>query len=156
MDFGKGGGKGDFGKGPGKAGGDGSSSSGVVKSYNAAKGFGFIQSAVFPGDIYFKFGDNPINQGTPVTYTLRVMPDGKAQASDVVPGLSEGDHAIGTIKKIHAEKGFGFLEVPGQPGDVYFKLDALPRDLLEEGLQGSDESSLVGKQVRFTVHLTPD
>mmetsp|Transcript_54725 Transcript_54725/g.139005 ORF Transcript_54725/g.139005 Transcript_54725/m.139005 type:complete len:738 (+) Transcript_54725:115-2328(+) len=65
---------------------------GIIKSYNASKGFGFINSSVVPGDIYFKGQMLPAHMqgqqttnlsGVQVAFTLNFTPDGKAQAADL-------------------------------------------------------------------------
>jgi cold shock CspA family protein len=123
---------------------------GVVKNFNLQKGFGFITSPNAPGDVYFK-SDVPIDAGTNVSFGLRMTPDGKPQANNVTATLTEGSQVLGSIKSFNALKGFGFITVPGQMADVFFKAQALPPEL-----QNQDSEGVVGAQLHFTIHVTPD
>lgn len=40
----------------------------------------------------------------------------------------DGASLVGTVKRVQAEKGFGFISCPDIPQDVYFKLDGLEAD----------------------------
>jgi len=124
---------------------DGQGAQGTVASYNADKGFGFISCELSPGaDLYFKSSDAlPI--GTPLAFYVKIMPDGKAQARDLVPALSAGQTAVGTVIRYVPQKGFGFIRIPDQPNDVNFRTDDVPPEL-----QGQE---LEGKTVRLTVKL---
>mmetsp|Transcript_67491 Transcript_67491/g.137386 ORF Transcript_67491/g.137386 Transcript_67491/m.137386 type:complete len:282 (+) Transcript_67491:2-847(+) len=135
----------------GKVGSQDKPSCGIVKSFNPMKGFGFIASNDWPtGDIYFKFQGDALKAGSAVSFTLNVRPDGAAQAANVTPALSEGDMAAGSIKTFSDKHGWGFVSVAGQP-DIYFKKQDLPADL-----QILDSNSLLGQEVRFSIHVTPD
>jgi len=151
-DWGKGGGWGKGGDGGWGKGGDGGQRDkamfGMVKSYNDAKGFGFINTPQIPADIYFKGMGQSFSQGQTVSFYLNLTPDGKAQARNVSMGLSEGEMAMGSVKSYNAAKGFGFIEVPDKPGDVYFKKEQVP--------DGFKDEQLAGRQVQFTAHFSPD
>lgn len=121
---------------------------GIVKSYSDQKGFGFIQSQGVPTDIYFKGNGQSFFSGQPVSFFLNHTPDGKAQARSVSVGFSEGDVVIGSVKSYNASKGFGFIEVPDKPGDIYFKKELVPTDMQEE--------QIIGRQVQVMVHMSPD
>lgn len=125
---------------------------GVVKTVNMEKGFGFIGCDGFEKDVYFKV-DSPIEVGTSVSFALAMTQDGKPQAQlgSVSQMPSENEEMLGTIKSFNSQKGYGFVEVPGQSGDVYFKPQELPPHMA--GLPGE---SLVGQQVSFRVRVTPD
>lgn len=62
---------------------------GMVTSYNAMKGFGFIQSQMAPRDVYFKRDSLPMHlqqqpmEGKPVAFLMVFTPDGKPQAQNV-------------------------------------------------------------------------
>mmetsp|Transcript_879 Transcript_879/g.2003 ORF Transcript_879/g.2003 Transcript_879/m.2003 type:complete len:250 (-) Transcript_879:263-1012(-) len=122
---------------------------GIVKSYNQAKGFGFITSSACDGDIYFKF-QGALEAGQPVSFKLNMSTWGSPQAADVTLSLAEGEMTSGTIKSFSAENGWGFVTVPGQP-DIYFKKQDLPAEL-----QSIDESSMPGQRVHFSIHITQD
>lgn len=122
---------------------------GIVKSYDANKGFGFILCNEVHRDIYFKGQGYSFAAGTPVTFHLTIMQDGKPQARDVAAGLCEGATSLGTVKSYNARKGFGFVQVPDSPGDIYFKKDLLPPFWQQD-------ENFAGKTVQITVHLTRD
>jgi len=64
---------------------DGGFHTGVVKSYNPNKGFGFIQASNVNEDIFFK-GSYPDGlQGQTVQFGMNVTPDGKYQAYSITP-----------------------------------------------------------------------
>ena len=127
-----------------------SGASGVVNYFNEEKGYGFIQSSDVAGDVFFK-SDTPIEAGTAVSFNLRITPDGKPQGNSVVALLAAGTQTIGQIKFFNKLKGYGFLEVPGQSADVFFKAQALPSELHD-----MDGDTLQGVLLEFTVHITPD
>lgn len=68
--------------------------SGTVKSFNAAKGFGFITSPSLPTDVYFQKKDVPIQlhmaelTGMQVRFMTNQTPDGKLQARDLVLSIA--------------------------------------------------------------------
>merc|ERR1719361_1906750 len=76
-----------------------------------------------------------------------MTPDGKPQARGVVRGLAEGQSCLGTVKSFNVGKGYGFIAVPDQPGDVYFKKELVPPNLVND---------VVGYTVQFTVSLKSD
>eukprot|EP00931_Biecheleriopsis_adriatica_P030400 TRINITY_DN1791_c0_g1_i3.p1 TRINITY_DN1791_c0_g1~~TRINITY_DN1791_c0_g1_i3.p1 ORF type:complete len:497 (-),score=138.86 TRINITY_DN1791_c0_g1_i3:256-1746(-) len=130
---------------------DGTSMVGTVKSFDPAKGFGFISAPNFPPDIYFKPDLEEVTKGQQVTFLIKWSPQGKPQAREVSIPMQEGDSYVGSVKRFNPNKGFGFLSVEGKPQDVYFKGELLPPDL-QENLSGLE----TGTQIRFTVHLAPD
>jgi len=69
--------------------GNGQRLQGTVKTYNTERGFGFASSPAVSGDVYFKGQGIPFQPGSPIEFTLKTMPDGKAQARDVAPGGSQ-------------------------------------------------------------------
>lgn len=146
-----------FGKGQAKgaakgaAHGAGGMMTGVVKHFVPDKMFGFIECAAVGADVYFK-SDVPMDAGTPVSFALNVTQDGKPQAQlgSVTPTAGENDEMVGTIKSYNAQNAWGFVDVPGS-ADVYFKAQELPPDMQSLGAE-----ALVGQQVRFRVHVTPD
>jgi len=117
-------------------------SSGVVKSVNIQKDFGFIQSPQLPGaDIYFK-PVNGMSEGSPVSFALQYTPDGKARAANVQAGRGSkraapsgmvqvpmqkqarttpgGASVSCTVISYNNTKGWGFLQGMGVVGDIYF------------------------------------
>lgn len=61
----------------------GEHSSGIIKSYNSTKGFGFITAEGLPGDVFFMRTDLPAEaqnadiNGCGVTFEIMYAPDGK-------------------------------------------------------------------------------
>jgi cold shock CspA family protein len=129
-----------------RAAGEGQGVQGTVKSYNAAKGFGFIVSLKVQGDVYFK-GEPDVSYevGQELQFNLHYTPDGKAQARNVSPGLAEGQTVIGTVKSFNWAKGFGFISVPDQPADIHFRGEVVPEHLSGQPLEG--------KHVQIVAHL---
>merc|ERR1719379_1143077 len=82
---------------------------GLVKSYNGAKGFGFIAAPDVQGDVYFKGDGGDFGEGMPVSFYVKWTPDGKPQARGVVPGLQSGQTCVGTVRSYNPNKGYGFL-----------------------------------------------
>lgn len=124
---------------------------GTVKSYNEAKGYGFLSSPSMPGgDVYFKGQPGEVyEQGSWWAFNVQWTPDGKPQARNVVPGLEEGQTYTGTVRSFVPRKGYGFIQVPDQPIDVFLKKEVITPPV--------DESSeLAGVHVNFTVAYTPD
>merc|ERR1719382_2225628 len=143
--FGKG-----FGKGSGKGFGKGGDRpepgmQGMIVSYNAARGYGFIKSG--RGDVYFKAQGN-FQPGMAIAFNLRQNRDGKLSAVDPKPGLSSGQSCVGVVKAFSAAKGHGFLSVANHPADVYFHKDLVPPQLMNGNIEG--------KQFRCTVMLSAD
>ena len=162
-----GGGGGGRGRGPGGGGGGGGGFSrmpaqvvgtgkGVVKFFNAQKGFGFIQQETGGEDIFVhisaveRAGLEGLAEGQELEFNL-VDRGGKVSAQDlqVVGDVIEvqsrapaapqreltGEKATGTVKFFNAMKGFGFLtRDDGQP-DAFVHISAVERS----GLQGINE-----------------
>lgn len=148
--------------------------SGVVKSFNGQRGWGFISSQAIGADIYFKSSDGSIAQGMRVEFSPFTMPDGNVQARDVVesdggpfddtafqpppaklrkvspagrpPSTPSGQHQ-GVVKSFNAHNGWGFIDCDGT--DIYFKRTSLP--YLQQ-----QTPDLVGSVVAFEVIMTAD
>lgn len=65
--------------------------SGTVKSYNAAKGFGFMTSTGLPGDIFFLrselpggFAEGNVEVGRALSFELGLAPDGKLRGKNIM------------------------------------------------------------------------
>lgn len=124
---------------------DGQGAQGTVTSYNAQRGFGFISCEMSPGaDLYFKSTEE-LPVGTNLAFYVKIMPDGKPQARDLVAALSAGQTAVGTVIRYVPQSGYGFIRIPNQPNDVNFRKDDVPPELQEQELEG--------KTVRFNVKL---
>jgi len=67
----------------------GQRSSGIIKSYNASKGFGFIEARDVPADVFFMKSDLPVEardediKGCGVNFEIMSTPDGKLRANNI-------------------------------------------------------------------------
>jgi CspA family cold shock protein len=171
-----GGGGGGFGGGAGGGGGRGmpaqvvGQGKGVVKFFNAAKGFGFIQRDEGGDDVFVhissveRAGLEGLAEGQQLEFQL-VDRGGKVSASDlvvvgdVIPVEKRaeaprdaapqrqltGDKATGTVKFFNSMKGFGFItRDDGQP-DAFVHISAVERS----GMSGLNE----GDRVEFDIEV---
>lgn len=129
---------------------EGAAMRGEVKSFDAAKGYGFIVADGLAADVYFK-ADQEVEKGSQVCFYVKYMRDGKAQAQDVVYALNGGEVIVGTMKSFNGKTGYGFIAVDDYPQDVYCRRQDLPDEY-----QALDSDSLVGVQFQFTVKITRD
>jgi len=127
---------------------EGTPLSGMVKSFDPIKGYGFIVVPMFPVDIFFKSDAAQIGKGQEVSFTLKYSKDGRPQGENVAPPMQAGDTMVGRVKRYNPAKGFGFLAVEGKPQDVYFQKKDLTEDCQEQHLDGAE--------MQFTVKLTND
>ncbi|CAJ1374180.1 unnamed protein product [Effrenium voratum] len=131
---------------------------GVVRSYDAKKGFGFIQTDHMGEDAFYLRSELPPELAgieprreqvvdRRVEFEVRTMPDGKIRAERIAflpdraperererpdrQAASSGQgYRNGRIRNFYLAKGYGFIEVPGHP-DVFFLPSSLPKDLVE-------------------------
>ena len=131
--------------------------SGVVKFFNAQKGFGFIQRDDGGEDVFVhissveRAGLEGLAEGQQLKFTL-VDRGGKVSASDLEvvgeviavakrePAAPQreltGDKATGTVKFFNAMKGFGFItRDDGQP-DAFVHISAVERSGMRELNEG--------------------
>jgi cold shock protein len=166
-----GGGGGGFGGGRGGGGGGGmpaqviGQGKGVVKFFNAGKGFGFIQREDGGEDVFVhisaveRAGLDGLAEGQELEFQL-VDRGGKISASDLqISGEAlpvqkreappqrqlTGDKATGTVKFFNSMKGFGFItRDDGQP-DAFVHISAVERS----GMAGLNE----GDRVQFDIEV---
>jgi cold shock protein len=172
--FGGGGGGGGFSgggsRGPGGGGGGGmpaqvvGEGKGVVKFFNAGKGFGFIQRDEGGEDVFVhisaveRAGLDGLAEGQQLAFTL-VDRGGKISASDLsvvgdviaVAKREEpkreltGERTSGTVKFFNGMKGFGFItRDDGQP-DAFVHISAVERS----GMSGLNE----GDRLEFDIEV---
>jgi len=128
---------------------DGMRLQGTVISYNPEKGFGFLQAASAPGqDIYFKGQGLACTQGMALSFTIKIMPDGKTQAREIAPGLQSGQQYLASVTSYSEKNGWGFFTVPDANQDVYFKKTLLPLEMQNFDITGAVAS--------ITIHHTAD
>ena len=140
---------------------------GVVKWFNPAKGFGFIQPDDGGQDVFVhiaaveRSGLAGLNEGMIVTYELEQdrrsgkmsagqievvgeaptaprRPQRAAYADDHRP-VSSGGSGSGVVKWFNTTKGFGFIQPDGGGADVFVHISAVER----AGLRGLNEGQLV-------------
>jgi len=171
-----GGGGGGFRGGPGGGGGAGAAGGrmppqvvgtgkGVVKFFNANKGFGFIQREDGGEDVFVhisaveRAGLEGLGEGQQLEFNL-VDRGGKVSASDlqvvgdVIPAAKKaeapqrqltGDRASGTVKFFNAMKGFGFITREDGEPDAFVHISAVERS----GMSGLNE----GDRVEFDLEV---
>jgi len=112
-------------------------SSGTVKTYNAHKGWGFIDMNGI--DIFLNKKDLKgivVEPGTPVTFNVSQTPKGQ-QANDVTVIMNpEQACYLGKIKSFNPQKGFGFITAEAFPGqDIFVLKTDLPNGMAPEGAE---------------------
>jgi len=133
---------------------------GTVKSFNPAKGFGFITSQTVEGDLFFlrtelpaelHSGEGSVLQGRSVSFEVQVTPEGRCRAAGIriLPG--EGELITGVIKSYSERHGYGFVSTACFGRDVHFKSHDLPPCLQGLGIDG-----LLGRHVAFRVEALRD
>jgi cold shock CspA family protein len=111
--------------------------SGIVKSWNGSKGYGFLSSQQINGDIMFLRSHLPTDakevrgkflEGKTVNFDLTTGPDGRAQGANIQITAVEGDFVAGEVKTYSERHGYGFIISSSLKGEVRFNrtdLDAL-------------------------------
>ncbi len=138
---------------------------GVVKFFNAQKGFGFIQREDGGEDVFVhisaveKAGLSSLAEGQSLEFTL-VDRSGKVSASDLkiegevlaAPAREEqpkreltGERTSGTVKFFNSMKGFGFITRDDGQDDAFVHISAVERS----GMSGLEE----GDQLEFDVEV---
>jgi len=104
---------------------------GTVRSYNGAKGFGFITGEGPFADVMFSRHELPEDtrevrgkflEARTVTFDAMIKPDGRAKATAVQIMPGEGLGNAGIVKMFSDKHGYGFVTSHSMPGiDVHFK-----------------------------------
>jgi len=130
---------------------------GTVKSWNGAKGFGFISAHGLAGDIMFSRNELPDDvrevqgkfmDGRPVVFDAQRNPDGRYKATSVAVPYVEGKDIAGKIKTYSEKHGYGFITSSSLTEDVRFQRTDLPA--VPPGVH------LNGELVTFDVQAMPD
>eukprot|EP00933_Yihiella_yeosuensis_P017799 TRINITY_DN147_c0_g3_i1.p1 TRINITY_DN147_c0_g3~~TRINITY_DN147_c0_g3_i1.p1 ORF type:complete len:308 (-),score=89.94 TRINITY_DN147_c0_g3_i1:150-1073(-) len=105
---------------------------GTVRSYNGAKGFGFITGQGAFADVMFSRHELPEDarevrgkfvEGRTVTFDAVIKPDGRAKATAVSIVAAEGLPCSGKVKCFMPQNGFGYIQSHSLPdNDARFKL----------------------------------
>jgi len=132
---------------------------GVIKSWNGAKGFGFITSDHVDGDVFFSKQELPaearechgsVLEGREVSINTSTGRDGRARATTVNLLPTEGKPLLGSIKSYSERHRYGFITSSGLTEDARFQATDLPPGL---GMMGPN---LKGQFVTFEVQRLPD
>jgi len=149
------------------------SQTGTVRSYNGAKGFGFIVCENAPGDIYFAKNDLPQDasdvqgkymQGRLMTFDTLEQPDGKLKVANLLIVPVEGLPVPGVVKGFSEKNGYGFLTSTLLTEDVRFQREDVPQNapggVLVPGnkmtfdVLARPDGKLLGKNLRFQMDPT--
>lgn len=110
---------------------------GVIKSFGVAKGYGFIESAAIPGDVFFSKSALPEElvravesrcfdlASREVIFSAEAK-DGKTQAHGVQLVPCEGLPIVGKVKSYSPSSGYGFIDADLIDQDVFFMKSELP------------------------------
>mmetsp|Transcript_24004 Transcript_24004/g.65454 ORF Transcript_24004/g.65454 Transcript_24004/m.65454 type:complete len:398 (-) Transcript_24004:40-1233(-) len=108
---------------------------GMVKSWNGAKGYGFINCDQIPGDVFFSRNELPEEarevrgtflEGRMVSFDAHQGVDGRSKASSVQILAAEGKPLPGMIKSYSEQNRYGFLNSSSLADDVRFQSSDLP------------------------------
>ncbi|CAE8678122.1 unnamed protein product [Polarella glacialis] len=131
--------------------------SGIVKSWNGSKGYGFLSSQQINGDIMFLRSHLPTDakevrgkflEGKTVNFDLTTGPDGRAQGANIQITAAEGDFVAGEVKTYSERHGYGFISSSSLMSEVRFNRSDL--DALTPGID------LRGELVICKVNQMPD
>lgn len=139
---------------------------GHIKSFNATKGYGFIQCDIFPDDVFVSFKTAPQLRdratylveltGQPVQFLLAASKSDseKYEARDVelvdesgADGPQAEQRIKGNVKSFSVQQGWGFLTCTQIPDDIFVNFKLAP------GLRHASEvlGELRGKPVSFVL-----
>eukprot|EP00440_Ansanella_granifera_P003847 gb/GFBE01004176.1/.p1 GENE.gb/GFBE01004176.1/~~gb/GFBE01004176.1/.p1 ORF type:complete len:362 (+),score=91.33 gb/GFBE01004176.1/:1-1086(+) len=130
---------------------------GVVKSWNGSRGFGFITCKEIDGDILFMRSELPPDarevrgkflEGKTVTFKATTGQNGRAQGTDIEITAKSGDFVAGQIKSFSDHHGYGFLTSSSLSSEVRFN-----RSDLDAVAPGTD---LRGELIIAKVSAMPD
>ena len=122
---------------------------GTVKWFNHSKGYGFVVPHEAGADILVGVkclrasGFRAIDEGAVVTCQVEQTPDGRRatwinhiDTSNIIPGSrkrtrayvsvrAESPWKLARVKQFSQHKGYGFLQTPSCPGDIFVHKDML-------------------------------
>ncbi|CAE8626327.1 unnamed protein product [Polarella glacialis] len=114
---------------------------GWIKTFSERHGYGFITSSSLTQDVRFQTADLPPgvipHKGEPVTFDVRVLPDGRLRVSKLrlkeVRLVPIQGPRMGTVKSYSEENGCGFLCAAGVLEDIKFGRNDLADGPVEPG-----------------------
>lgn len=125
----------------------GTNLTGVVRSYNGSKGFGFITGQGAYSDVMFSRNELPEDarevrgkflESRQVTFDAKIGADGRAKATLVQIPLAEGVFLPGQIKSYSEKNGYGFLSSSSLPqDDIRFSKSDFPPLAFGVSLKGA-------------------
>ncbi|CAE8678378.1 unnamed protein product [Polarella glacialis] len=110
--------------------------SGVVKSWNGSKGFGFITCDSLAGDVLFARTEMPQDvkevrgkflEGRPCVFDAQQQADGRFKATNLALPYVEGKSLAGQIKSFSEKHGYGFITSSSLTEDVRFQSSDVPQ-----------------------------
>lgn len=149
---------------------DGTTITATVKSFNETRGFGFLKIPGANMDLYFHGRDmDEASQGLLMlvggaglanciaTCRVEARADGRWNGRNVSllesgVQMLDGMKMAGMIRYFYDYKGFGFINVTGNPIDIYFQ----GRDVGPDAQMRCEEMGPVGTVVWFTVYAQTD
>lgn len=149
---------------------DGTTITATVKSFNDTRGFGFLKIPGANMDLYFHGRDmDEASQGLLMlvgaaglancnaTCRVEARADGRWNGRNVSlleagVQMMDGMKMAGMIRYFYDHKGFGFINVTGNPIDIYFQ----GRDVGPDAQMRCEEMGAVGTVVWFTVYAQTD
>jgi len=142
---------------------------GIVRSYNGSKGYGFINGpqGAF-NDVLFSRSELPEDakevrgkflEGRAVVFDAQLKPDGRAKATRVILSADEGAEVPGTIRSYSEKNGYGFATSSCISGDIRFAAtdfgDPLPTgvdlkgQLIKLRVQGAPNGKMRASSIQF-------
>lgn len=151
--------------------------SGVIKWFDAEKGYGYITPDGGGGDILIRIsrlerkGIATLAQGTRLSCTAQIKGDGKVHAEEILSITEFGvlkssakisgppsDWVKAVCARFNEERGYGFLEVEGLEVDVFVHIQVIKDSKMSELKPGQKVSVRYGDSPKglLAVQIRPD